>query len=134
MFDFQWQAPEQYTEAAELSEKSDVYSLGNVLYYLLTEGTKPFHGMEGEAAFRHVSHGHRPRITNPKILNSTHPFHVNIMQAIQMCWVHDPHERPDARKVRDFLRPHLDAHLDDRKKAGDLNVKNGRYRLTSSSE
>jgi serine/threonine protein kinase len=108
----QWQAPEQYKRKAPLTEKVDVYSLGNVLYFLLTNGTKPFHDMDAGDAFRYLGKkGGKLKIKDPAILNSTHPFHVNVIQAMEMCHEHDPDKRVDARQVRDFLGPKLDEYL-----------------------
>ena len=111
---FQWQAPEQYNQTAPLSEKADVYSLGNVLYFLLA-ADKPFPDMEPDEAFRYIGNGEKLEIKDPAILNSTHPFHVHVMKAMEMCLEHDPAKRPDARNVREFLKPHLAKFLDEKK-------------------
>ena len=102
MFLKQWQAPEQFLESAPLTHKADVYSLGNVLYFLLT-GRGPFYGMSSSKAEKEIRKGHRPEI-DASILNSTHPFHVSLRKAIDMCMVFDPEKRPDARSVVAFLR------------------------------
>lgn len=125
----QWQAPEQVTEDAPLTEKEDVYSLGNVLYYLLTEGEKPFEDMTGKEAFLYLGKGGKLTIEDEDILKSTHPFHVYVIQAMYMCLERDPKKRPDARQVRDFLRPKLDAYIQQRQAAGDKRIKNGRFVL-----
>jgi serine/threonine protein kinase len=105
LFHNQWQAPEQFLESAPLTHKADVYSLGNVFYFLLT-GNKPFHHLDGYGAEAKICKGKRPIIDN-SILNSTHPFHVSLRKAIDMCQVFDPEKHPDARSVVDFLQKAL---------------------------
>jgi serine/threonine protein kinase len=105
LFHTQWQAPEQFLRSAALTHKADVFSLGNVLYFLLT-GNKPFHELNGEKAENEVCKGTHLKI-DESILKSRHPFDVSLQMAIDMCRVFDPEERPDAQSVAAFLRKAL---------------------------
>lgn len=88
-----------------------MYSLGNVFYYLLTNGVKPFADMTSKEALNQVGDGIKPKIQNPQILKSTHPFHDNVIRAMKACWVHSSTKRPDARKIRHYLNVTLQDSL-----------------------
>ena len=88
-----------------ISEKADVYSLGNTFYVLLT-GLEP-RGKEDKRR-RHasvsdlVAGGVRP--TFPEgYTNATDPAIVAIREAIRLCWEPDPRDRPAAMEVAKFL-------------------------------
>ena len=105
-----WRSPEEYRYAGE-TEKIDVYSAGNVLYYLLTE-EKPFDDEEDKDVKREVMEGTRPKLpemwTDPAA-NPTvkHPAAVGLIRAMEWCWTHDPELRPSAREVSDYLEKEL---------------------------
>jgi len=102
----QWQAPEQISHRRMLDdEKSDVFSLGYVLYYLLT-GDQQWHSDSSDDAAKWALHGVRPEIPD-SLLESKHPFDVAAIKAIKACLRHDPKDRPTAREVADFLHDAL---------------------------
>ena len=75
--------------------------MGNIFCVLLTK-ILPFERMETEKAVKLVNNGEQPPI-NDRIKSSKHPVDQGLRQAIQMCFIHDPKERPSARMVSDFL-------------------------------
>jgi serine/threonine protein kinase len=97
----QWRAPEEYKYEPE-TEKIDVFSLGYVLYFLLTYNL-PFVDMKTEEANDHVAQGGRLIVTDEEILGSTHLFDMTVLKAMDMCFVYDPKKRPSAREVANFL-------------------------------
>jgi hypothetical protein len=98
-----YQAPEQYTEDRPRTEKIDVFSLGNVLGFLLTD-ENPYEDLSMDAAEAKIEKGEIWKIHDPKVLNSTHPFDVSVLKAMNMCLKVEPSERPSAQEVADFLR------------------------------
>lgn len=89
------------------TEKIDVFSLGNVLYFLLT-GKEPFQDeMTAEDAIEHVKKGGRVSISE-EIKSSTHPFDKAILKALDMCFVYDPEKRSSARAVANVLHQALE--------------------------
>jgi serine/threonine protein kinase len=82
-------------------EKSDVFSLGYVLYFLLT-GDQQWADHESRAAAKWALKGIRPKIP-VEAKESTHPFDVAVIKAIHSCLQHQPQDRPTARQVADFL-------------------------------
>ena len=95
-----WRAPEEYRYDKE-NEKVDVYSAGNVLYYLLTE-TKPFDDEDQKLAKKIVMKGKRPHIPS-RLMKSEHPVDIALMKAMDLCWTHDPKDRPSAKMIAAFL-------------------------------
>ena len=87
-------SPEQATSAGELDERSDIYSLGAVAYYLLT-GRPPFEGDDGIALM--IAHARDP-VTPPSQVRPDIPDDVE--QIVLRCLAKDPDKRfPDARSV-----------------------------------
>eukprot|EP00540_Astrosyne_radiata_P004090 CAMPEP_0116842838 /NCGR_PEP_ID=MMETSP0418-20121206/11741_1 /TAXON_ID=1158023 /ORGANISM="Astrosyne radiata, Strain 13vi08-1A" /LENGTH=505 /DNA_ID=CAMNT_0004473497 /DNA_START=424 /DNA_END=1941 /DNA_ORIENTATION=- len=91
-----FRSPEEY-EYAYLTEKIDIYSMGNIFYALLTEEW-PFRKEENREAQRKVMDGKRPDIP-PNLQNSTDPATVALYKVTQLCWKQDPKERPNATQV-----------------------------------
>jgi len=94
-------SPEEY-KYDRLTEKIDVYSLGNVMYSILT-GKKPFYKQNTTRAMDLVMGGMTPPIPHHK----WGAEELAIIEAIKMCWVRYPKDRSSARDVDSFLKDKL---------------------------
>jgi eukaryotic-like serine/threonine-protein kinase len=84
-------SPEQATAGRELDERSDIYSLGAVAYYLLT-GRPPFEGAGGIAVL--IAHARDP-VVPPSLVRNGIP--EDLERVVLRCLAKDPAERfPDA--------------------------------------
>jgi len=106
-----WRSPEEY-KYDDQSNKGDVYSLGNILYYLLTG--KQSYSRKTEDAADLVINGHHPKIKNRDLLerntDSGSAIRRAINKAMMMCFVTDPIERLEAREIAKFLKRALDKY------------------------
>jgi serine/threonine protein kinase len=98
----QWQAPEQFTSDYPRTEKADIFSLGYVLNFLLTQ-EKPFPELSGKETMEHVMKGGIWKVPE-KYRQSSHPFNVALSKAVEDCLKFIPEERPSAQHVAHFLR------------------------------
>lgn len=97
-----FRAPEEY-EYAEENEKVDVYSMGNILYQLISLKYYLFgDDTDDEAIQKLVMDGKRPSYRDDVGPNPDEIDRVFI-SAMDMCYTHDPKERPSAREVANFL-------------------------------
>ena len=108
----EFRAPEEYARQPDRTEKVDIYSLGNLIYSIVT-GNWPFekeldhpHGTPEMRAL--VKSGKRPHISNA-IFKSEDPYVQAMLHAVNMCWPQDPNDRATAREVQDYLAQHLPA-------------------------
>jgi len=96
-----YRSPEEYNYDY-LTEKIDVYSLGNILYMILTKH-QPFYNKNSTTVAELVKHGETPPIPN-EIWGTEE---LAIIEAINMCWLKNPKDRSSARDVESFLRRKL---------------------------
>jgi len=76
--------------------------MGNTFYFILG-GSWPWEEFSiSEDAQKQVVAGKRPELPE-HIVNSTDPAEIAISTAMDMCLIHDPHERATAREVSNFL-------------------------------
>jgi hypothetical protein len=99
----QWRSPEEYAFGKE-TEKVDVYSLGNILFFLVTQGMNPWQdeGIEPKEVYERVKDGKRPRLPH-EILASSHVYERTMRRAIELCFHQDPRERASAQQVANLL-------------------------------
>ena len=96
-----FRSPEEYAYQPE-TEKVDIFSAGNVLYVLLTGGEYPFAKRSRDTVKKVLARGQHQKI--PDIYKeSQHPLERALVDAIHMCWIHDPNRRATAREVEQFL-------------------------------
>ena len=95
-----WRSPEEYNYNEE-TEKVDVFSLGNVLYFMLTR-EEPWSDYSSKKVYRLVKEGEQPGYP-PEIEESKHPFDVYMIKAIKMCFTYDQYKRPGALEVANKL-------------------------------
>jgi hypothetical protein len=96
-----WRAPEEYAYELE-TEEVDVYSLGNVLYFLLTR-EDPWVGYRAKQIYAKVKDGERPSIPDEFQASDT-IFDRYMIQAMKMAWTQDMYERPSALEVAQKLK------------------------------
>ncbi len=91
-------SPEQATGGRELDERSDIYSLGAVAYYLLT-GRPPFDEESGIGVL--IAHARDP-VAPPSLVRNGIP--EDLERVVLRCLAKDPAERfPDAERMERAL-------------------------------
>ena len=102
-----WRAPEEMNMTdgtVKLDHTVDVYSLGNILYHILTthspRGKMKRERMETVRPV--VAQGIAPEIPEP-FASQTDPFHVAFRQAMALCFAKEPKGRGTAEEVADLL-------------------------------
>ncbi len=94
----QFMSPEQATGVRDLDERSDIYSLGAVAYYLLT-GRPPFDADDGIAVL--VAHAHDP-VVPPSTVRPDIP--EDLERAVLRCLAKSPDDRfPDVHSLDQAL-------------------------------
>lgn len=103
-FSTRWTAPEILSEAGPVSRSGDVYALGMTIMEALT-GEVPFSGIKNIHIYTTVVvHNKVPKRPEQHIPSQS--VCGNILWAIlTSCWSSDPHLRPTAVEVRDFIKP-----------------------------
>ena len=105
-----WRAPEEVVipEPGEIhlvTEKADVFSLGNLLYHILTSDAprgKKNKEQRIDLVRAEVAAGKPPELPQTYV-HSDDPVAVSIKKAMQMCFVWDPSERASAKEVASIL-------------------------------
>lgn len=104
-------APKEMTRAREmaprvLTDKADVYMMGNVMYYVLTNRYIYEEALPRAEYTRRLRRGERSPFPH-NIGASTDPSMLALKQAIHLCWEHEPNKRPSAREVTSYLASKL---------------------------
>ena len=112
-----YRAPEEYMECAEQDDRIDVFSLGGVFFYLLSDGEKPWYHLHNyQYAVKGILNGEKPRLPTSdeyksggkKIVQfveerSKHPAFVALKEIMMKCWAFKPEDRPSSKEVVQML-------------------------------
>lgn len=118
-----YRSPEEYKECTDRSAASDVHSLGNILYYILSNGLRPFYQFNREtnsiAINDYILKGKLPKLPTPldykQYKNFTdeqidfvmkrqeHPLLVVVRDVMKGCWSFDAKDRPTSLDVLQML-------------------------------
>jgi hypothetical protein len=101
----EYRSPEEYAYEKE-TEKVDVFSLGNVLYFLLT-GIEPWEGVNLKDVYKFVKAKQRPKIPD-EIYNNPGVFERCMIRAMENAWIHDKNDRPSALQVANIIKEGID--------------------------
>jgi hypothetical protein len=118
----QWRAPEEQVDehgltSKLLTEKIDIYALGNVMYRFAV-GRGPWNRPDGlsltkeqrlEIATLKMKEGALPRIPD-EVLNSQEPATMALLSIMRGCYQHRPELRPSAKKIMDQLQSAIDEY------------------------
>jgi serine/threonine protein kinase len=115
-----YRSPEEYNYEIQ-TEKVDVYSMGNVLYFLLTQ-EDPWEGYKNKHVYELVKRGQRPKIPI-QIYNSSGVFEQYMIKAMEMAWTHSYRQRPGALEISKVLKEGLDKLAAGQTILGKLNEK-----------
>ncbi|KAG0222386.1 hypothetical protein BGW42_006665 [Actinomortierella wolfii] len=83
-----WKAPELFVEDPKYTKKTDVYSLGWVIWQMATNSIRPLEGTEVNEAIKKIKQGVRGDIPNDTPEEMRKP--------IESFWDHDASRRPEA--------------------------------------
>jgi len=95
-----FRSPEEYMYQLE-TEKVDVYSMGNIFYFILT-GEFPFEKHSRNTIKSALKAGKRQRIPE-EYAKSEDPMIQAVVKAIRMSWIQNPTDRATARQVQHQL-------------------------------
>ena len=91
-------APEEYTRNGEQSDRTDVFSLGSVLYSLLTGRALFKETITYDGAVKAIINGKEPPLPD-SIVNSKDPSYVAILEAMRWRRQKNANDRPSSRQV-----------------------------------
>ena len=98
-------SPEEYTFHGPQSDKIDVFSLGSIIYYLLT-GHSPFDNMEYKRAMKLLANGTEPPL--PKDIEDSNDRAIQLLiQVMRTCRRFSPQERPYSYQIVTMLEEGL---------------------------
>jgi len=97
----EYRSPEEYAYEKE-TEKVDVFSLGNVLYFLLV-GIEPWEGVNLKDVYKFVIAKQRPKIPD-EIYNNPGVYERCMIRAMENAWIHNKHDRPSALQVANIIK------------------------------
>jgi serine/threonine protein kinase len=100
-----FRSPEEYTDKSALTEKIDVYSLGNLLWSILKEETV-WPSVESKDVQKNVREGIFPTISSDESDNYT-AMEKAVIHAMEMCFVMDVDKRNTSIEVEKYLRKQL---------------------------
>lgn len=104
-----YRSPEEYMDCADQSDAIDVYSLGGVFFFLLSDGRKPWYYMERyDRAVKAILNGETPRLPEVEEYGrefggeiaalvrerSRHPAFARLREVMIRCWSLEPGDRP----------------------------------------
>jgi len=99
-------SPEEYKYTGQ-DEKIDIYSMGNIFYYMITF-QKPYHDEDSAKARDKIIRGNFLSMEEDIVIQT--PVDKALKRAMQMCHVYNPRKRATAKQVQDFLRPFYELH------------------------
>jgi len=102
-------SPEECQKDGIPTEKTDVFQLGNFLYFLVTQLKTPFAWFADVAyrpAMKHMPHAMQPKhhLGYEAMEYSKDPAIIAIREAMKKCHVFDPTKRTSAREVAEDLQ------------------------------
>ncbi|KAL9180863.1 hypothetical protein ACHAXT_011316 [Thalassiosira profunda] len=128
-----YRSPEEYMDCADQADTIDVYSLGGVFYYLMSDGKKPWYYVSSyKKGVARILDGEQPRLPNLEEYESygekamarirersKHPAFVALQEVTAKCWAFEPEERPSSHEVVKMLEEKWrDIHASARKDSG----------------
>ena len=113
-FHYQWKSPEESdSNAGQLTEKVDIYALGNLLFRFATDKA-PWREMADNSRDAKLTQEQKAHIAQLKMKGKTpkvpddslrkDPYINLLLKAMEMCYRFNPKERPTAREVAEFLK------------------------------
>jgi len=104
-------------ECADQSDGIDVYSLGGVFYYILSDGEKPwYYAKSYKKGVDAILRGQMPRLPGVEEYGSygkeivgkvrersKHPAFVALRDVMRRCWAFEPKDRPSSLQVLQML-------------------------------
>lgn len=112
-----YRSPEEYMDCADQSDGIDVYSLGGVFYYILSDGEKPWYYTKSyKTGVDAILRGEMPRLPGVEEYRSygkeisgkfrersKHPAFAALRDVMRRCWAFEPKDRPSSLQVVQML-------------------------------
>jgi serine/threonine protein kinase len=114
-----YRSPEEYSDCAEQRDSIDVYSLGGVFYFLLSDGMKPWYYIKSfDSAVKEIQKGRQSSLPPADAYEeafgenvvahvkerSSHPAFLALKEVMEKCWAFKPTDRPSSLQVVEMLK------------------------------
>jgi len=112
-----YRSPEEYMKCADQTDGIDVFSLGGIFYYILSDGQKPWYYIRSyDEGVKLILNGEQPRLPNVEEYKrdgersvaqvkerSKHPAFIALKEVMSKCWAFKPKDRPSSLQVVQML-------------------------------
>ena len=111
-----YRSPEEYMDCADQKDSIDVYSLGGIFFFLLSDGMNPYFDIgDFDRTVERILKGKLPRL--PSVLHykdylkmgdegaafvakrAKHPAFIALQQIMLSCWKYEPSDRPSSLQM-----------------------------------
>ncbi|KAL7517125.1 hypothetical protein ACHAWX_002076 [Stephanocyclus meneghinianus] len=108
-----YRSPEEYMDCADQNDSIDIYSLGGIFFFLLSDGLDPYYQVNSiESVVKKVIAGQLPRLPRLEEYEkfgfktvavvkerANHPAFLALQRIMMQCWSYKPEERPSSLEV-----------------------------------